>query len=99
MLIYDLVFRDSIVMAYSRKLISILAPILYGFAMAYLLAPIVNWFERAIFRRGGSKATPTAKTLLFIVNPRAGRTRSMGPLFEAVAHFGQEGFLMDWGAL
>jgi len=60
MLIYDLVFRDSIVMAYTKKMISILAPILYGFAMAYLLAPIVNWFERAIFRRGGSKATPTA---------------------------------------
>ena len=60
MLIYDLVFRDSIVLAYTKKMISILAPILYGFAMAYLLAPIVNWFERAIFRRGGSKATPTA---------------------------------------
>ena len=36
-----------------------------------------------------------AKTLLFIVNPRAGRTRSMGPLFEAVAHFGQEGYLVS----
>ena len=40
MLIYDLVFRDSIVLAYTKKMISILAPILYGFAMAYLLAPI-----------------------------------------------------------
>ena len=36
-----------------------------------------------------------AKTLLLIVNPRAGRTRSMGPLFEAVAHFGQEGYLVS----
>ena len=67
MLIYDLVFRDSIVMAYTKKMISILAPILYGFAMAYLLAPIVNWFERAIFRRGGSKATPTALRFLSIL--------------------------------
>ena len=42
MLIYDLVFRDSIVLAYTKKMISILAPILYGFAMAYLLAALFN---------------------------------------------------------
>lgn len=31
-----------------KKLISILAPILYGAAMAYLLNPIVKWFEKII---------------------------------------------------
>ena len=36
-----------------------------------------------------------AQTLLFIVNPRAGRTRSMAPLFEAVAHFSEEGYLVS----
>ena len=56
MLIYDLVFRDSIVMIYTRKLMEILAPILYGMAIAYLLAPIVNWFERVILPRAGSRA-------------------------------------------
>lgn len=40
MLIYDLVFRDSIVMAYTSRLMGILAPILYGAAIAYLLAPV-----------------------------------------------------------
>ena len=55
MLIYDLVFRDSIVMAYARTLMEILAPILYGAAIAYLLAPIVNWFERVILPRAGSR--------------------------------------------
>lgn len=53
LLIYDLVFRDSIVMAYAGMLADILAPVLYGAAMAYLLAPIVNWFERIILRRRG----------------------------------------------
>ena len=33
MLIYDLVFRDSIVMAYTSRLMGILAPILYGAAL------------------------------------------------------------------
>ena len=33
-----------------------------------------------------------AKTLLFIVNPRAGRTRSAGPLFGAVSHFCEAGY-------
>ena len=55
MLIYDLIFRDSIVMAYAGKLMDILAPILYGAVIAYLLAPVVNWFERIIFRRAGKR--------------------------------------------
>lgn len=36
-----------------------------------------------------------AKTLLLIVNPRAGRTRSMSPMFDAVAHFCEEGYLVS----
>ena len=36
-----------------------------------------------------------AKTLLLIVNPRAGRTRSMDPMFHAIAHFGEEGYLVS----
>ncbi len=36
-----------------------------------------------------------AKTLLFIVNPRAGRTRSSAPLFDAAAHFSEEGYLVS----
>ena len=36
-----------------------------------------------------------AKTLLLIVNPRAGRTRSAAPLFDAAAHFCEEGYLVS----
>ncbi|MGM9662846.1 MAG: AI-2E family transporter [Oscillospiraceae bacterium] len=46
MLFYDLVFRSSSVLHYLSVLLDVLAPVIYGFAMAYLLAPIVNWFER-----------------------------------------------------
>lgn len=53
LLFYDIVFRHSIILVYLNKLIAILAPVLYGFAMAYLLTPVVNWFERVIFRHGG----------------------------------------------
>ena len=35
------------------------------------------------------------KTLMFIVNPRAGRTRSTAPLFEAVARFSEAGYLVS----
>lgn len=48
LLFYDIVFRHSIILVYLNKLIAILAPVLYGFAMAYLLTPVVNWFERSI---------------------------------------------------
>ena len=34
------------------------------------------------------------KTLLFIVNPRAGRTRSMAPMFDVVARFSQAVYLI-----
>ena len=56
LLFYDVVFRTSTVLEYVDKLLRILAPILYGCAIAYLLSPVVNWFERAIFRHGGRKA-------------------------------------------
>lgn len=36
-----------------------------------------------------------SKTLLFLVNPRAGRTRSAAPLFEAAAHFSEMGYLVS----
>lgn len=36
-----------------------------------------------------------AKTLLLIVNARAGRTRSMAPMFDAVAHFSEAGYLVS----
>ncbi len=55
LLFYDLVFRTSIVLEYMKVLLNILAPVLYGFAMAYLLSPVVNWFERVIFRRKSKK--------------------------------------------
>lgn len=63
LLIYDLIFRDSIVMAYAGKLMDILAPILYGCALAYLLAPVVNWFERIIFRRAGKRQVKGLRAL------------------------------------
>ncbi|MDE7218365.1 MAG: AI-2E family transporter [Oscillospiraceae bacterium] len=67
MLIYDLVFRDSIVMAYTHKMIGILAPILYGCAIAYLLAPIVNWFERIIFRRAGKRPVKGVRAISIVL--------------------------------
>lgn len=59
LLFYDIVFRNSIVLVYLGKLTDILAPVIYGAAMAYLLTPLVNWFERAIFRRGPKSAART----------------------------------------
>lgn len=71
MLIYDIVFRDSIVLAYTGKLMDIIAPILYGCVIAYLLTPVLNWFERVILRQGGEKsakwARPVAMVLTWLV--------------------------------
>ena len=51
LLIYDIVFRDSIVMQYAAQFVRIIAPVIYGAFLAYLLAPVVNWFEKRIAPR------------------------------------------------
>ena len=48
-LFYDLVFRDSMIIYYAKKLAHILAPVVYGFVIAYLLTPVVNWVEKWLF--------------------------------------------------
>ncbi len=66
LLFYDVFFRSSTVMLYLRKLVTILAPVLYGFALAYLLTPLVNWFETIFFRydrKTGGKMKPLGKWL------------------------------------
>lgn len=51
LLIYDIVFCDSIVMRYASQFVRIIAPVLYGACIAYLLAPVVNWFEAKLAPR------------------------------------------------
>ena len=50
---YDTFYKGQMLQGFLTKLSSILAPVLYGFAMAYLLAPVVNWLERVL--TGGAK--------------------------------------------
>ena len=51
LLFYDIVFQSSIVLEYGAMFVKILAPVLYGAVMAYLLAPMVNWIERIVVPR------------------------------------------------
>ena len=58
LLFYDIVFRSSTVLEYGAFFVKILAPVLYGAAMAYLLAPTVNWIENIIAphaKKGGAQ--------------------------------------------
>jgi len=50
MLFYDALFGSSSIGSFLALLFNSLAPVLYGIAMAYLLAPVVDWFEKKIFR-------------------------------------------------
>ena len=52
LLFYDLVFQGSTIAYYMNKLTSILAPVLYGAMIAYILTPIVNAIERFLFGPG-----------------------------------------------
>ena len=54
---YDTFYMSGALQRLLSKLASILSPVLVGLVMAYLLAPLVNWFEKFLFRcedrRGG----------------------------------------------
>lgn len=45
---YDTFFQNGVLLVFVQKLLGILQPVLYGLAMAYLLAPIVNFFDRLL---------------------------------------------------
>ena len=53
LIFYDTFYKGGTLQSFLTKLVAILAPVLYGFVMAYLLAPVVNWMERVL--TGGAK--------------------------------------------
>ena len=47
---YDTFYMSGTLQRFVSKLMSILAPVVYGFVIAYLLTPIVNWLEALIVK-------------------------------------------------
>ena len=45
---FDVFYKGGTLQLLMGKLLDILAPILYGVAMAYLLTPVVNWIEKSL---------------------------------------------------
>ena len=48
MVFYDTFYQSGALQRFVSKMMGILAPVVYGFAIAYLLTPIVNWLEKWI---------------------------------------------------
>lgn len=47
---YDTFYQNATLQRFFGKLFSILAPVLYGAAIAYLLTPVMNWLEKWLLR-------------------------------------------------
>ena len=47
---YDTFYMSGALQRFVSKLLDILAPVVYGFAIAYLLTPVVNWLEDLIVK-------------------------------------------------
>ena len=56
LLFYNTFFQDGVLLLFMKKLLHILKPVIYGLALAYLLAPIVNFFDRLLSSRDKTKA-------------------------------------------
>ena len=50
LLFYDTLFGSRTAIAFGRQFFKALQPVFYGALIAYLLAPVVNFFERKLFR-------------------------------------------------
>ena len=48
MVFYDTFYMGATLQRFVNKLFTVLAPVLYGCVIAYLLTPVMNWIERAI---------------------------------------------------
>ena len=49
LLFYDTFFGSKAALTFGAKFLAAVQPILYGALIAYLLAPVVNFFERELF--------------------------------------------------
>ena len=79
---YDTFYQNGVLQRFLSKLASILAPVLYGAAIAYLLTPVMSWLEKAI-RAGWKKLFPKRE-----LKPRSGGLRLASILLtEAVVIF------------
>ncbi len=47
---YDTFFQNGVLLVFFKKFLSILQPVLFGAVFAYLLAPVVSFFERLLKR-------------------------------------------------
>lgn len=48
LLFYDTLFQHGRLLVWIARIVHILKPVLYGIALAYLLAPVVNFFDRLL---------------------------------------------------
>jgi len=55
---YNTFFQNGVLITFFKKLSSILLPVIYGFALAYLLNPLMCFFERSFASLGELKARP-----------------------------------------
>ena len=79
---FDTFYQNGVLQRFLSKLASILAPVLYGAAIAYLLTPVMSWLEKAI-RAGWKRLFPKKE-----LKPRSGGLRLVSILLtEAVVIF------------
>ena len=57
LMFYDTFFQSRVLLDFFDKLMSVLSPVIYGLVFAYLLAPIVDFFDRYV-QKGLPKVKP-----------------------------------------
>ena len=66
LLAYNTFFGSQVLIRFLRRLASAASPVIYGAFMAYLLAPVVNFFERRIHPRKPMKRFKHGRPVSFV---------------------------------
>lgn len=66
LLFYDTMFGSKSLIGFGKHLMRAMQPVLYGAAMAYLLAPAINFFDRKIRRVSKKSGTKGRSVPLWI---------------------------------
>ena len=66
---FALLFHYQTVMSVTRKLYRIAKPIIYGFALAYLISPVIDWVEESFVHVAFPKLTDPGRRESFAQRP------------------------------
>ena len=83
LMFYDTFFQSRVLLDFFDRLMSVLSPVIYGLVFAYLLAPIVDFFDRYIQKGLPKVKSSLVRGLSILVTWLVDSTKTLADNFES----------------